>query len=479
MNSRERFLSILVGALVVGLIAYWGVNSFRDAIDSRRTALQNKRDTRDQMFERRMAGEFAARQMGEYRLRSLPSDPDEAGRVYGNWLLESSQDHGFDEVTIEPVATQRSGDLFHGLSFIVRGRTDVPSLVNWMHDFYSKDYLHRIRSWSLRPSRTGDYRLDITVDAMAMSNVPTDLPPPGEQSYRITDDLAEYRQDILNRNFFEPPNQPPRFTGNRTVEVRSDREATSPLTFEDPEGHRLEFELVEAPEGKDVRLDASSGTLRVRDEVTGSFPLKVRVRDDGYPSQVTEAELLVRVSDPPEPPPPPKPPLKFDDAKQTVLTGLVGGSNDLTAWLKVRTRDETLKLRRGDSFEIGSIQATVADVQPHRLVIEVDGKRYDMKPTDKLRDVVPESVAPNRDAESPSDPTDPSNVADVANARDSPNPSEEPTGKPTDAQPSTDDEMPVADASSPDSSDADAKNRDSGRGDADAPASNAAADAAA
>ena len=112
----------------------------------------------------------------------------------------------------------------------------------------------------------------------------------------------------------------------------------------------------------------------------------VRAIDSGYPRRTTEQTITVRVVDPPPPPadPPAKP--SFDDASQTVLTALVQGREDWTAWMHVRTRDQTLRLKIGDSFEIGSLKGTVVDVTPRYAILEVDGRRFELKPAGNLGD---------------------------------------------------------------------------------------------
>ncbi len=86
-----------------------------------------------------------------------------------------------------------------------------------------------------------------------------------------------------------------------------------------------------------------SGTLRVNSSETRELQVLVSVTDKGYPPRTSEQDLLVKVVDPPPPPqgPPPKP--DFDDASQTVLTALVQGGDDWTAWMNVRTRGKTLE----------------------------------------------------------------------------------------------------------------------------------------
>jgi hypothetical protein len=113
----------------------------------------------------------------------------------------------------------------------------------------------------------------------------------------------------------------------------------------------------------------------------------VNVTDKGYPPRSLEQELLVKVVDPPKPPDPPPTVPEFDDASQTVLTALVQGGDDWTAWMNVRTRGKTLKLRVGDEFEIGSVKGKVVSVTPKFVELEMEeDRRFTLKPAGVLRD---------------------------------------------------------------------------------------------
>ena len=223
----------------------------------------------------------------------------------------------------------------------------------------------------------------MNVDVISLVNAPDDLPERKEPSYRVDADAESYVAAIMNRNFYEPPNQPPRYSGGRSIEAIVGRESPTPLTFKDPEGHDVRFELAEGPQ-EFVRLDSRSGTLRVNSDVTQEFELLVRAIDSGYPQKTTEQTITVRVVDPPPPPvePPPKP--SFDDASQTVLTALLQAGGEWTAWMHVRTRDETLKLKIGDAFEIGTLKGTVYDVNPRYATLEIDGRRFELRPSGNL-----------------------------------------------------------------------------------------------
>ena len=200
----------------------------------------------------------------------------------------------------------------------------------------------------------------------------------------------------MNRNLYEPPNQAPKFGGRSELEAIVGRDTPTPLTFNDPDGHGMRYELVDGPY-EFVSIDSRSGTLRIRSDETTEFDVTVRAIDDGYPNRSSEQRLVVKVLDPPPPEPEPEPPVGFDDASQTVLTALVQGRNEWTAWLHVRTKDETIKLGIGDAFEIGTVAGSVVSVNARSVILDVAGNELELQPSGNLLEAA-KSISTNSQA---------------------------------------------------------------------------------
>lgn len=382
MNERERFLAILVAGLLVAATFWWGFGKYRSAIESRENEIANLVAEQQRLTEQRMLGEYANRQMGEYMVRSLPSDPEQAQSDYQEWLLDMVQDNNLSNVAVNPNNSRTYG-IFQQIEFSVQGDTSLPNLIETLHDFYAKDYLHRIREFSVTPRRDEGYALKMSVDAVALQAAPETLPPRDEPSWRVDGSVDAYKSAILDRNPYEPPNGAPEYTGRSELEAIVGRESSLPLTFKDAEGHDVRYEFAQTPPSS-VTLDERTGTLRVNSDEKQELEVLVRAIDDGYPRRTTEQRLIVKVVDPPPPPQEPEPKLAFDDATQTVLTALVQGREEWTAWMHVRTRDKTLRLKVGDGFEIGSLSGTVVEVTPRHVTLQIDGRRFTLKPAGNL-----------------------------------------------------------------------------------------------
>lgn len=387
MSQRERVLAILVGGLFVLGLGQWGFTKYKSAIKIRQTRLQSLQERQMQLVEKRNLGAFADRQMGEYLVRSVSSDTEQARSDYQSWLFDVVENHNIKDAKVNSERTIPVSDLYHQMTFVLTGRASAPELVDAIHEIQAKDYLHRIRELDLKPAKTEDgYTISLTIEVASLNSAPVDATPPETNSWRVDPDSVAYSDPILNRNLFEPPNKSPTYTGQRTLEATKGREEAFPLAFKDAEDDRLEYDLVDAPEH--VTIDRRSGTLRVDYDELTQFDVKVRVTDSGYPRRVVEETLLVKVVDPPPPPVEEKPPLEFDDAKQTYLTGLVQGADAWTAWMNVRTRGKTLKLRVGDEFEIGSVRGVVESINADNVKIKIGEKTISLSSGGTLKSAV-------------------------------------------------------------------------------------------
>ena len=374
MTQRERILAIIVGALLLFGGVYWGINKYQGAIKIRRNQIASLQTTQAGLVEQQMQGALADRQMGEYMVRSLPGNQEIARSKYSAWLLDTVQKNRLRGANVDPSTSVPIASLYRMHGFRVTGNGDIKNILNTLHDFYSKDYLHRVSFLELKPKKEGGFDLTMNVETISLNSVPVDAAEPGSQSWRVDKDAVAYIDPIMNRNMFEPPNGAPKYTGKSTVEAVVGKDTPIPLTFKDPQGHRVNYELIDGPEDL-VRLDRRSGTLRVKSEEKEDIEVKVRATDEGYPRKSTEQTLVVKIVDPPKEPDPPAPKLKYDDAKQTVLTGLTHGKGDWQAWMKVRTRGKTLKLRVGDDFEIGTVKGKVTAINAKFVELDLDGKR--------------------------------------------------------------------------------------------------------
>ncbi len=384
MTPREKILAIGVGGVVVLAGCQWAYSKYVNAVNTRETRIAS---LDNQLFEARdkhLLGAIADRQMGDYLVRSLPNDPERARAEYMRWLYDTITIVELRDAAVTYVNAMPVGDLYDRYGFKISGKTDARGWLELMHAFYSKDYLHRISELTVRPAREGGLAIDLTIDAIALRAAAPDAAAPTTVS-PLVQNFQTYADSILNRNFFSGPNQAPEFKTPERLTLNLGSPSSLSFLAEDAEKDAVRYEAVgEFPEG--LELDGKSGSIQWAPKELGSYKLTVKATDNGYPPQSVERQFELAVVEPPPPPPESKADPGFDDSTQTVLTGLVKGGGDWTAWLKVKTRGETLKLRPGDRFEIGTLQGTVIDVNQRFVTLEIDGKKFELKPLGVLYD---------------------------------------------------------------------------------------------
>lgn len=398
MTPREKVLGIGVGGILVlaGFQVVW--SKYRTAVASRESQIEALDQQIMEANDRLIQGAYADRMMGEYLARSLPGDPEIARSDYNRWLFElitlvdlsDAKVQFVNSTAVEAADSNPRTSLYRNHGFKVTGKTDQRGWVELLYLFHAKDYLHRITTWSATPTQEGGLAIDLTIEAIGLDAASPDLES-RQQVSPLIGDFDKYTDTILNRNFFSPPNQPPRFTAPAQLTVNRGDSTPLALSAEDPEKGRLRYSIVdEAPAG--MQIDPRSGELLWRPSEVGEYRLTVRVADDGYPSASAEQTFQIAVVDPPTPTAPPTR-AGFDDSTQTVLTALVQGGGDWTAWMKVRTQGTTLKLRPGDPFEIGSLVGTVVDVNARFVTLEIDGKRFELRPAGNLAEAARSAVS--------------------------------------------------------------------------------------
>lgn len=415
MTPREKILAIGVGSvLVIGGIQY-GINQYRAALQTRQNRIQTLDDQVLKAQDAVLQGAYADRMMGEYLVRSLPSDLETARSDYQKWLLLLPELVGLEASDVKLTGERSIGDLYQLLQFKLTANADPQAWVEWLHLFYAKDWLHRISELGVQPRADGSLRLNVTIEVIALQAALPDLPARAEPS-PLVDSFAAYADPILNRNLFSRPNQPPQFTSPPQFQVTLGQTPQLNVVAEDPEEHRVKYSIVgEAPPG--LVLDPDSGAIRWTPPEVGQFDFIVAAVDNGFPSRRSEQQVKIAVNDPPPPQEIQPAAPSFDEASQTVLTGLVQGSGDWTAWLRVRTQGTTLRLRPGDSFKIGQLSGHVVDVNSRFATLEIDGKQFELHQSGNLAEAAQAAVAAAQ--------ADKTNGADAANQPDQPDRADE------------------------------------------------------
>lgn len=379
MKDNERKLAIVLGAVVLGLVLFFGYSYYSGSVENRLAKIDeisSKLRAKKQEVAETIK---ATKKVNEYEARSLPPDPALARSLYQHWLLTKVQEAGLRDQVVSPTGQRPVGDVYVQQTFTVNGKGRYEQIVKLLDDIYRVDLLHRVSRLSLKPIKDSkDLEMSLTVDAVSVRTAPEASKLHTRPAERLKlDSLEKYQLSIVGRNIFAPPNRAPRISGAGRQRGTTNRSVEIAVKASDPDPYdSVKLELTKAPRDvTGVRLD-SSGKLSWTPKKAGEYEFEIAAMDDNFPPRVSTEKLVVTVTDPPPPlprddrPPPPKeePKLAFDHAKHTVLTAVLDVGGEGEVWLFVRPTATLHKLHLGESFEIGSMKGKVEEIGPNEFV---------------------------------------------------------------------------------------------------------------
>jgi hypothetical protein len=356
-------LAIVIGTVavaVVGLVVYgWISGQFKN----RKSEIARLEGDIRKLKQQVMAGQMASQKISGFEARSFPKTPEVARMLYHDWLLTELEDLGLAKPKVNFQNITHEKGLFAKQVFNVSAEGTLPQLVDFLHAFYSRTWLHRITTLNVVPTKDNHKLLQIslTLDAVSLLKA-KDM---AELDMRTGNRLAlpsidDYRRLVISRNTFGPENQPPAIsvTGGSTQTAFLGRTAEVTIKATDPDAlDKVEYRLVESSV-PDAKMDARTGKLTFSPKAEGKYEFVVEGLDDGYPRLASKPQtIVVNVT-----PQPAENKLAFDDAKYTVLVGVIDIDGKGEVWLHRRAADRTVVLHVGDKFEVGSIKGTVTEI---------------------------------------------------------------------------------------------------------------------
>lgn len=389
MTQREKILAGLIGVLILGMIAWSAISRITSAFDNRFDAIASLEDDiadKDMLIER---GQRAANKISDFELQSLPGDPTLARSLYQGWLLEMAEEKiQFNGVKVGPLPSRPVGDVYYQHAFSVNCQGDLEQLTEFLYNFYSTGFLHRISRLHVKPvGKSKLLTLAITVDAISLNSAPNVkklAPPPSQRLSGV--DLETYKASILNRNMFSPANKAPQLVRLGTQRGNPQRSLRFQAKANDPENDNLHYEFDgDIPEG--ARINPRTGEVSWTPTENGEYQIAIRVTDNGLPARSDTTRVPVRIEDPPPPPEVRPEPAGFDPATQAVVTGITDAFGKRQLFITVRTEGVILKLLEGDAVDVGTIVGKVKRIGADEIEIETqDGKSIIVELGDSLVD---------------------------------------------------------------------------------------------
>src|SRR5262245_37711422 len=173
MNSRERILAIVVGALAVIVGGYFFYSWMSGALELRRSQIVNLRKKLLEQKQLVAQTEAAKAKIVVAQQRSLPPQKELARTLYQDWLFDRVRDAGIADPKVSYTTQVVERDLYTAFQFTITGKGTLPQVVALLYDIHSVDFLHRISRLTLRPIKdTKQLAISITLDAVSMQDAP-------------------------------------------------------------------------------------------------------------------------------------------------------------------------------------------------------------------------------------------------------------------------------------------------------------------
>jgi hypothetical protein len=164
MNLRERRMAIILGVLVVlGAGGFFGYQMFVAPWQQQEQSLRRLQDETDEKLRAIALINKDLPKLASWRLLSLPSDPVQAQREYGNYLSKLLKDNNWHIESFNPGASDvkqgpqlpNKKPVYTALTYTIRAQTDQANLVKFLQEFHKTPLMHKIKSLILdRPATT-------------------------------------------------------------------------------------------------------------------------------------------------------------------------------------------------------------------------------------------------------------------------------------------------------------------------------------
>jgi len=166
------------------------------------------------------------------------------------------------------------------------------------------------------------------------------------------------KQELPLTIVFREPNTTPQLKPGSPPVAYIGREWKFPLDVTDAETSREKLSI-KLGDGAPQGLTVANGELHwtpPESLLPGNFNVQVTVTDDGTPPQSATATVPLKLED--------------DAAQFTKLTGVVGINDEQMALLFNQLRDQSTRVRIGDTVHVADVTGIVTDIKPKYLLLK-------------------------------------------------------------------------------------------------------------
>jgi hypothetical protein len=372
MNRREKILAAAVGSLLLLMVIGYGVGQVSKTISRKRNEVARLQEEKWQKELAIKNSKLDEELMEAYKNSAMPPDLEQARTLYKAWLMDCAKDVGFDDWQVNPTAARSSSDVYKTFAFTVSGQADLKQVIEFLHRFYSVDYLHRV--YHLHAKRIQDskqHELTISVEALSLPTATnTDQLPEGMSDQLSHGELVAYLDTILSRNLSRRPNNAPTMDSIGKKTVYTGRPVEITVSGEDPDKLDNLTYAIDGDGLSGARIDEKTGRFEWTPEEPGNYQVAVLVKDDRWGSEPARQVIEFDVTDAPPEEVKPEDLPSFELAKFAYVTAITEVSGRRQTWINLRTEGKVLKLHEGDSFGIGEVEVTVKRIAERAVELE-------------------------------------------------------------------------------------------------------------
>lgn len=172
MQQREKILAIVLAGVVV---VWFGLPMIESTFFEPIRQLENEearlQEQVEELFNQRKALALKDKQIGDWRLKSLPPNPLDAQRLYNEWLSHLAMLSGLEPTAQAQLGARTAvGDTYVTIPVTHKYRATLQDLALFLDRFESADLLHRIAECNVvSPAPEGNPKLEITILAEGIS----------------------------------------------------------------------------------------------------------------------------------------------------------------------------------------------------------------------------------------------------------------------------------------------------------------------
>jgi hypothetical protein len=205
LNRREIILAAITGVLLAILAARVAVSELF-GMGRQLRQLRNNLHQQVERLEGRLARvKKLEAQLEEFKARSLPSNTGLARSLYGNWLLETAKEAGWQNTFLD-IGESRAVGAYQSLRFTLKADANWEGIARFLYKFYSTDFFHRVRLLALQPKEKSQLiEINISVEAISLGDsLNRDSLPNRPPKNLAAGDAHVYTRTLAQRNLFGP-----------------------------------------------------------------------------------------------------------------------------------------------------------------------------------------------------------------------------------------------------------------------------------